>query len=360
MNSGVTMFGGFGLGGVVDLRRSSRRAPAARRPPPGTARRVGDHADPLALQRGRGEAREVVRRRSGASRSPDPPGPCRRSRRARPRRRRPCGSIGPGVSCVAATGRMPVAADQADRRLEADDALRAPAGDELSGVGRGLQSRPSSPRGRTRRGRAGAADEPPGVLSVSVGISTWPPSERVALGHVRVEEVGELGDVRLAEHDRAGRLQLGHERRVACRASSSAARSSRRWSACRATSMLSSTITGMPCSGPRDVAGGALGVERRRLLERLRVERADRLDRRALGVGAARSAPGRPWSASPRSACRRSSAPAGLDRSPSRARTARLGAGAERASCSSQSGSHERGPNARRVCSARHARVDCS
>ena len=122
-------------------------------------------------------------------------------------------------------------------------------------------------------------------MSALYGFSTCPPSERVAARHAVGEEVRELGQVELAEQDRARGAQLGHDRRVLGPGRCSRARPSPRWSGMPAASRLSLTSTGMPCSGPRTVPGGALGVRRRGLLQRLRVEQPDGVDRRALGVG---------------------------------------------------------------------------
>ena len=105
---------------------------------------------------------------------------------------------------------------------------------------------------------------------------------------------------------------LATTRRVARRASSSAARSSRPWSAARPTSRLSLTSTGMPCSGPRDVPAA-------------RSASSAAASSSAFGLSD-RGRPGSPgprrWCSAiraqvrlrqrrPTSACRRSSAPAG-------------------------------------------------
>ena len=145
------------------------------------------------------------------------------------------------------------------------------------------------------------ADEPAGVLSVSDGSSTWPPSERVALRHVRVEQAAELGDVRLAEHDRARRLELGHERGVgAGLCFCSAIEPPVVGSPC--ASIVSSSRTGMPCSGPRTPPAARSASSALASSTRVRVERRGRPASPGPRRWSARSASGTPSSASRASA----------------------------------------------------------
>ena len=86
-----------------------------------------------------------------------------------------------------------------------------------------------------------------------------------------VEEVRELGQVGLAEQDRARGAQLGDDRRVLGRDAvleRDRARGGRH--AGRVEVVLDDHRDAVQRAA--DVAGGALGVERGRLLQRLRVE----------------------------------------------------------------------------------------
>ena len=87
---------------------------------------------------------------------------------------------------------------------------------------------------------------------------------RVALRHVGVEQAAELGDVGLAEDDRARGLQLRDQRGVGAAASTSAARSSPPWSAARARRSRRRAAPGCRAAARATPRGRALAVEQLR------------------------------------------------------------------------------------------------
>ena len=182
-------------------------------------------------------------------------------------------AIGPAVSCVCEIGMMPDAAHQADRRLDADQAVdRRRTDDRAVGLGADADRREVG-----RDGRAGAGAR----------------AARVAIERVRVLASGRRGRSsrsRTASSGswptRSGSSCRGSPRRpraAARRRRRRAARSTLRAPASRpssimrsAVSMLSLISTGMPCSGPRGPLRLAFGVERVGDRQRVGIDLDDR------------------------------------------------------------------------------------
>ena len=180
-------------------------------------------------------------------------------------------AIGPGASWLRGERHDALGAQRPTVGLRPTHAVeRARAGDRAVGLGADRERRESGrQRGaRPRRRAARAAVERPRVAGE-------PADPRPAAGRVRRAHVGPLGQVRGAEHDelppRAASATSGESLSTTRPASASdpAVPGS------PTASMLSFTSTGIPCSGPRSVPGGALGVERLRLVEGVGAHRED-------------------------------------------------------------------------------------
>ena len=160
------------------------------------------------------------------------------------------------------------AADESHRGLQSDQAVHRRGADDAA-VGLGADA----DRGEARGDRgAGAGARAAGIAIEHVRVLRLPAARAPARGRSRGAEVGPLAQVRLAEDHGARRAQARRRGRRPARGGCSRAPASPAEFTMPATSMLSLSSTGMPCSGPRSLpalrsASSCVGV-----VERLRIQ----------------------------------------------------------------------------------------
>ena len=174
------------------------------------------------------------------------------------------------MSCVCESGMMPLAARQPQRAAQAEQVV----------VRRRDANRSAGVAAHARRGeigghrRAGPAARSAGHARRIVGVARLP-AERADRRDAR----GELVQVRLADDDRAGVAQLRHHERVAAgREAGERDRSAGRRHVRGRVVVLDDNRDAV--QRPARAARGALAVERVGLVERVRVERDHRVERR--------------------------------------------------------------------------------
>ena len=158
-------------------------------------------------------------------------------------------AMGPVTSWLWAMGTTPDAAGQPEGGLDPDQAVvRGGADDRPVGLGPERRPRP----GWRRRPRPSPELEPHGLRSSTYGLRHCPARPAPAAGGLGGAEVGPLGQVGLAEDDRAGPAQpRGPRTRPRGTAAPSRASDPAVVSIRSPVSKLSLTRIGMPCRGPR-------------------------------------------------------------------------------------------------------------
>ena len=175
-------------------------------------------------------------------------------------RRRPCAAssaaasatvraIGPAVSCVCAIGMMPRAAHEADRRLDADEAVRRRRADDRA-VGLGADA--DRARGWPRSPRRSRSSSRTGCDRARTDCCVWPPRPLQPLVECVERKFAHSLRFVLPRITAPGVAQPRDDERVARARRDPPSASEPAVVVMRsAVSMLSLISTGMPCSGPR-------------------------------------------------------------------------------------------------------------